>query len=263
MGEKHTEYKGGAPAVRQNQILEYIEQKKGANTKELVEIFGVSLATIRRDLDELHNQGAVRRTHGGAVCNRIHKAYERLHSEKMSVHTEEKRRIGEAASSMIKEGETILLDSGTTTYPITLGLADVRNITVITNDLYIAYNIVLHRSSRIIMTAGVRTDGYYTLVGSHAEDFINDINVDKVFLSADAVDERAGVTNSSFFDVGIKQAMLKAGDEKILVADSSKFDKVSFIRVYGIEEIDTIITDDGFSREQRRRYSDLVKLITV
>jgi DeoR/GlpR family transcriptional regulator of sugar metabolism len=251
------------PAERQKQILDYVLTNGSAVVKDLVNKFSVSEATVRRDLDELSRIGRIERTHGGAIPYGNNADFERFHKEKMIINMEEKLRIGEAAKAWIAEGDTVLLDSGTTTYAIARNLGDARHITLITNDIFIAYNAVVHPTSKVIVTGGIRMEDYYSLIGSVTEDFIRNIRVNKTFLGADGVHSSVGVTNSNFLEVGVKQLMLRAGERKILVADSDKFDKAALVRVFGVDELNAIITDSRLNQEQAEMYGSLTELKIV
>jgi DeoR/GlpR family transcriptional regulator of sugar metabolism len=251
------------PAERQKKILNYVLTNGSAVVKELVDVYGVSEATVRRDLDELNKQGQIERTHGGAIAYNNNAAFDRFHNEKMTINTEEKKRIGTAARALISEGDTILLDSGTTTFAIAQGLAEIRNITLITNDIFIASNAAIHPTSKLVVTGGLRMEGYYSMIGSCTEQFIKNLWVNKVFLGTDGIHHTAGVTNSNFWEVSIKCSMLQAAERKILVADSDKFDKIALVHVFPIKNVDMLITDTRITDEQIELYNNFTELKVV
>lgn len=235
------------PAERVKRITAYIEEKGSAQVKELAEYQQVSEATIRRDLIDLENQGSIKRTHGGAVIVTHSTSFERVYQEKMGMQAAEKKRIGLAALSCINDGDTIFVDTGTTTYQLARRLEEKKGLTVITNDLCIASTIVLNASSELIVTGGIRRDNYNVLVGSITENFVRRLRLDKVFLSADAVDREFGVSNANFIEAEVKSLIVQAGKEVILLADKTKFGKTALARVCDISEIDRIITDTGLT----------------
>ncbi len=235
------------PAERQKQILEYIDKHGCAQIKELALYHQVSEATIRRDLDELDRTGQIERTHGGAITTNRSTSFERIHSEKMNLMIDEKRRIAKKASELIKDGDTILLDSGTTNYFISQTLSSFKNITVITYDLHIANTVILHPTSTLIVTGGIRRDEYNVLLGSITEAFISDLRVNKVFLGADAVDLEFGISNANLIEAKIKKLIIQAGKKVYLVCDHSKFGRTALAKICNLTEVDTVITDDGIA----------------
>jgi Transcriptional regulators of sugar metabolism len=244
------------PAERMKLILAFIEEKGSAQVKELAKAQKVSEATIRRDLAELEKMGSVKRTHGGAILFGHSAPYERVFPDKSDLQSAEKRRIGALASRYVSDGDTVFLDYGTTVLQLSLNLGEKRNLTVITNDLNIANAIVLHPTSSLIITGGIRRGSSNVLVGSVAENFIRQIRVDKVFLSADAVDPEFGVSNSDFDGTEIKTLVVQAGKEVILLADKTKFGRTALARICQFSELDRIITDLGMPQPMIKKITE-------
>ncbi|MBC8536660.1 DeoR/GlpR family DNA-binding transcription regulator [Feifania hominis] len=252
------------PAQRQKQILEYIKDTGSGQIRELAAYTGVSEATIRRDLDALDRAGLIERKHGGAVTQGLSTSFEQIHSEKMKLMLDEKRRIARRAAHRIKDGESVFLDSGTTSFFVGANLKHHRNLTIVTHNLQIAANIEIDRTSSVIVTGGIRRDEYSVLAGAIAEDFVRDLSVDRVILGADAVDAALGVYNSNFVEIGMKKLLVRCGRQTILTCDSSKFTGTALAKICDIGEIDTIITDTGLDEEKRRELlSSGVELILV
>ncbi len=239
------ENKSLLPAERRNRILEFIEKYKSAQIKELAATIEISEATIRRDLEILSSEGLIKRTHGGAIIPSQSTSFEPLYSEKFSDSVEEKRLIGEKAASLVKDGDTLILDSGSTTYQIAKHLIHHRNLTIITHDLIIASNVEFHPSTIVMVTGGIKREGFNVLIGSHVETLLRTVKVDKSFLSADAIDINHGITNATFAEVAIKELIISAAKKVFLVADHSKFGNIALVKVCPIEEVDYIITDSG------------------
>lgn len=240
------EKKYTVPAERQEQILQYIKTRGSGQIKSLAELVGVSEATVRRDLDELDHMGKLERTHGGAVLSGFGTSFERRHEEKLSLMQDEKQRIALHAASFIHEGDAVFIDSGTTVYYLKSALRDIPNLTVFTYDLIIANTLELHSTSSLIVTGGVRRQGYnYALIGSQVVDFLHNIRVDKVLLAADAVDLDFGVSNSNFVEAEAKSVLTSIGKELLLLVDHTKFDTVAMAKVCSLRSIDVLITDSG------------------
>ncbi len=236
------------PEARRACILRYINSMGSATIKELANMLSVSDATIRRDLDELDTEKLVERIHGGAQALKISRtAFETAYRDKSTYMVEEKARIGFSAASFVENGDTILLDSGTTSLQIARHLAEKKNITVITYDLYIANSIELDQSSTLIVTGGIRRSGFGVLTGSMVRDFIRSVRVDKSFLSADAVDIDFGVSNATLHEADLKKELIHSGQKVYLVADHSKFGNLALVQVCSLSDIDLLITDAQLS----------------
>lgn len=252
------------PAERQKKMMEYIEANTSAQIHELAEKFHVSEATVRRDLDDLDQQGALKRTHGGAIKVDRSTAYESMYSEKIGQMLEEKHRIANSAAQMVHTGDTVLIDSGTTTFFIAQALSHHENLTIITNDLYIAYQTPLHPSSTLIVTGGTRRQGRQELVGTVTENFIRDTHVDIAFIGVDGIDLTGGATNANFAEVGVKRLMLEAAARGVIVADHSKFGRIALARICDIKEASLILTDTGIDGDMLTRLKKLgVQMETV
>ena len=252
------------PAERQKKMMEYIEANTSAQIHELAEKFHVSEATVRRDLDDLDQQGALKRTHGGAIKVDRSTAYESMYSEKIGQMLEEKHRIANSAAQMVHAGDTVLIDSGTTTFFIAQALSHHENLTIITNDLYIAYQTPLHPSSTLIVTGGTRRQGRQELVGTVTENCIRDTHVDIAFIGVDGIDLTGGATNANFAEVGVKRLMLEAAARGVIVADHSKFGRIALARICDIKEASLILTDTGIDGDMLTRLKKLgVQMETV
>ena len=251
------------PAERQKKMMEYIEANTSAQIHELAEKFHVSEATVRRDLDDLDQQGALRRTHGGAIKVDRSTSYESMYSEKINQMIEEKHRIADFAANLVHPGDTVLIDSGTTTYFIAQALAHHESLTIITNDLYIAYQTPLHPSSILIVTGGVRRHSRQELVGTITENFIRDAHVDVAFIGVDGIDLTGGATNANFAEVGVKRLMLQSAARSVIVADHSKFGRVALARICDLKEASLLITDRGIDGDVLNRLKKLSVQIEI
>lgn len=251
------------PAGRQQKIMEYIKEHGNAQIKELADYLAVSDATVRRDLDDLDAQGLLMRTHGGAMRKNDDTAsFERQHKDKMMIMMHEKKRIAKMAATLIHEGETILLDSGTTSYYLVNEISQIPNLTVITYDLFIGSNLTLHPSSTMIITGGIRRQGYNNVLwGSMVEDYIRSIRVDKAFLGADAIDIDFGISNTNVLEAGAKKLLVGAGKQVILIADHSKMDRMALVRICDLTEIDAIIIDKNIEEGSLARLKEKIKKV--
>jgi DeoR/GlpR family transcriptional regulator of sugar metabolism len=240
------------PAIltdRLTKTLEYIKKYGNLQVKEMAVRQGVSEATIRRDLNELEQMGLIKRIHGGAILASISTTFEYMYHDKVAMQTDAKKRIAAEALTEIHDGDAIFLDSGTTTYQLSLLLEQKRNLTIITYDMSIASTLKHHQTSQVIVTGGVVRAGYNVLIGFIAENFIRDMRVDVVLLGADAIDDSFGISNANYSEAGIKSLLVKAAKRVIVLADRTKFGKVAVAKVCDIKDVDLIITDNDLPQD--------------
>lgn len=237
-------------ADRRKQIVQLVRSAGSVDVRDLGRRFGVSAMTIRRDLEWLAAQGLILRTRGGAMAP-TSGAEEIPYESKAASQAPEKQRIGLAAGRLVREGETVLLDSGSTTLQAARALKAVGSLTVVTNDLRIACELSEESRIRVVTPPGVVRPGLYSLLGPQTVDFLRSLHVDRTFLGADAADVEAGVTNRTLEEVTVKQAMIQAARETVLVADHTKFGQVVFGQVCPLEALRVIVTDRALDRRYR------------
>ncbi|MEG0832421.1 MAG: DeoR/GlpR family DNA-binding transcription regulator [Oscillospiraceae bacterium] len=236
------------PAFRQQRIIELLEEKENIHVMDIVELCGVSQATARRDLDELAEKGLIVRSHGGALRRKM-TVFEQPHMQKLGLHISEKARIAKCAASLVNDGDSIYIDSGTTAMMVGQNLTERKNLTIITHNLDFANNAALDSSSKLIVTGGYRRENVHSLAGSIVEEFIRNIKVDKAFSGADSVDSKNGVYLTNFEELGAKQLLVKCARTAILVTDHSKFSQEGLVKICDLSDFDLIITDNGISSE--------------
>jgi DeoR family transcriptional regulator, aga operon transcriptional repressor len=229
---------------RRSKIVEVLNDKGRVEVKELSKRFRTSEVTIRHDLQQLHNRGLVLRSHGGALRPESAMAESPL-KERLRSHPDEKRRIGECAAGLVREGETVILDSGSTTHSIARYLRGKQGLKVITNGVNISMELLGARGIQLIQLGGVLREDSVSVVGHFAEEMLAQFSADKVFIGAYACHPEFGLSAPNPDEARVNQAMMKIAREKILVADSSKFAKSSLIRVAPLSGINTVVTDRG------------------
>lgn len=231
---------------RRRRILEWLQEEGSARVRELAQAFQVSEATIRQDLERLESEGQITREHGGAYLNSVPAQVHALslhHQDNM----EKKRRIGALAAGLVSDGETLILDAGSTTTEVANRLTAKRDLTVITNALNIALTLGAVPGFAVHMPGGQFKAPTLSLSGDKAVDYFRNIYAGKLFLATAGVALDAGLTYPSFADLQLKEAMIKAASQVILVADSTKINRASFTRLGSLEVIQTFITDAGIS----------------
>lgn len=231
------------PAERLERILIRINENAYVTINELMLWFNVSKPTIMRDLTKLENQGLINKTHGGATSLYPKTKFEPTHSMKESHAIDKKHQIAKKAIQFIQPGETILIDSGSTTLLLAQQLVFFNDVTVITNDLKIAMTLSENENIDLVVLGGQKRKGVYSLIGSIPENILVNLYVDKVFIGADAIDFDKGITNSNLDEVNLKKIMLQISNKVILLADSSKFNHTAFARIGDLELVDYIVTD--------------------
>src|SRR6185503_18621509 len=235
---------------RRRRILELLDDQERVTVEELVARFSVSAVTIRGDLDALADLGAVVRSHGGAL-KRGDAPEDVPITVKETLHHAEKVRIGHAAAQMIQDGETIMLDSGTTTAEIArqIRFLRLRSLNVITNALNIAMELANLPHIRLIMIGGVLRQMSYSLAGPHAEHTLRGLNADRLFLGVDGLDPEIGLMTPDVVEAQLNAVMIQVSREVIVVADASKFQRRSLSVIAKLDAVHKVITDGGAGPE--------------
>jgi DeoR family transcriptional regulator, aga operon transcriptional repressor len=231
---------------RRRRILELLEDQERVTVDELVGRFDVSAVTIRGDLDALAALGAVVRSHGGAL-KRSDAPDELPITVKETLHHAEKVRIGHAAAQMIRDGETVMLDSGTTTAEIArqIRFLKVRSLNVITNALNIAMELANLPHVRLIMIGGVLRQMSYSLAGPPAEQTLRGLHADRLFLGVDGLDPEIGLMTPDVVEAQLNAVMIQVSREVVVAADASKFQRRSLSVIAKLDVVHKVITDSG------------------
>ena len=237
---------------RRTQILQMVRSAGRVRVNELAAQFNTSAVTIRNDLNELAQRGLVQRSHGGAMLpdSILH---EPPVNERLKANAEEKRRIGEMAASMIHDGETIILDSGTTTLEIARQIKKKRDLHIITSGVNIAAELLDARDSQIFIVGGTVRGESASISGRFTEEIFDQFSADKLFLSGAGCDPDFGVSGAHLEETMVNRAMLRIAREIILVADASKFSKRGMSRITTFSEIDTVISDTSLSEDLQEK----------
>lgn len=233
---------------RRRRILEIVESEGSVSVEALAQRFRVSEMTIRRDLRLLEQNGLLRRVHGGATSSRG-RSYEPPFLLRIRERAEAKARIGAAAANLVRDGDSIALDVGTTTLEIARCLGNRKNLTVITPSLHIANALSNLSTIRLIVTGGILRPVELSLVGHLAERAFQEFFVDKLFLGIGGISLEAGLTEFNLEDAQVKKAMLKSAKECIVVADASKLGNIAFASVAPLSSVHKLITDTSADPE--------------
>lgn len=233
---------------RRVKILHLIREDGHAKVQELSKIFNVTDTTIRQDLEALEKMGYIQREHGGAFLKGVD-SFAKTGKVLNQSHIEEKREIAHKAISFINEGESIILDSGSTTTEIAKLLTQYRDLTVITNALNIALILGENPGINLIVTGGEFKAPTLSLTGKMAADSLKDFHANKLFLATAGISSDMSLTYPSLSDLMVKSAMISAAEHVFLVADSSKIGVSAFASLGPISMVNTFITDSNISEE--------------
>lgn len=227
---------------RRSLLLAELGSEGRVLVSEMSQRFGVTEETIRRDIEKLSKEGLATKTYGGAVSN-VSLASDLPYNVRKSVNVELKQNIAEKVARMINDGDRIMLDASSTAIYVVRRIKNKKNITIITNSVEILIELADKTGWTVLSTGGQLKEGSFSLVGASAEKMVRGYHVDLCVCSAKGIDDRLGITDSNEKDSEMKQAMFESSDKKILVLDSTKFDKKSFVKVCDINEVDMIVTD--------------------
>lgn len=224
---------------RQQRIQEVLRQNGSVTVRELSRLLGVSESTVRRDLQRLARQGVLSRTYGGAVAA---VGAEMAFSERAKEQAAEKRAIGRTAAALVRPGETVIIDAGTTALEVARALRGVRDLRVITNSLPVAWELT-RSSCELILVGGEVRMATLALVGPLAVESLRRLAADRAFIGANGVDLRRGLTTPSLIEAEVKRAMIEAAKEVVVVADRTKLGAVTMAAFARLDEVHRLITD--------------------
>lgn len=240
---------------RRDKIFALLKEDGSAKVLDLAKLFKVTEVTIRQDLEKLEREGLIVRKHGGAFMKDVSsqvKGFTLTHQENL----DKKELIARKCLDFIESGDTIILDSGSTTTEIAKQLRGMKQLTVITNALNIALMLGAEPGIEVIVTGGEFKPPTLSLTGQKAADFFKGLNVQKLFLATAGISLKAGLTYPSISDLVVKRAMIEAADTTYLVADSTKIGKTALASLGALALIDYIITDPNIEEKHRQVFAD-------
>ena len=238
-------------AIKRLEIISQLLSENGSvDATKLSERFAVTPKTIRKDLDKLENMGLLDRVHGGAVLKRSGSNVFPIEQRKQQ-NLSEKQRIGAAALEYIQEGDSLIIDGGTTTLELARLLGE-KKILAIVSDLKIALELMNKPNVDLFVTGGrLRREGAFTLLGRDTERLLEKYKAKKVFLGTTALDLKSGLSVLNSEEAEVKKAMISSAQEIICLADYSKFHHVAFAPFCSMEKINTLITDNRIPPEEQ------------
>ncbi len=233
---------------RRNAILAKLATDGKVIVSDLSVQFNVTEETIRRDLEKLDKEGLAKKTYGGAIVLDSHGADLPFNVRKR-VNANLKETIAQKIADLICDGDSIILDASTTAIGVTKYIKNRENLTLITNSVEILLELSDKSGWNILSTGGTLKNGSLALVGASAEQMIRDYHVHIAVCSSKGIDMNMGISDSNEEDVCMKKAIFSAADRKILAIDSTKFNRRSFVKVFSVSDVDTVVTDEKPSDE--------------
>lgn len=238
---------------RRMKILEWLQEEGSARVRDLSAAFGVSEATVRQDLERLDADGFIVREHGGAYLKSVPHQVQSISLHHID-NMDKKKKIGRAAAAEVRNGNTIIINSGSTTTELANHLTGHEHLTVITNALNIALTLGAQPSMTVHMSGGQFKAPTLSLTGEKSGEFFHGIFAEKLFLATAAISFEAGLTFPSLADLHVKRAMVKAASKVYLLADSTKIGRTSFSSLGPVDIIHCLVTDEGISRSDKAEF---------
>lgn len=246
---------------RKNEILATLQKEQRVLVSELAQQYNVTEETIRRDLEKLEKEGFVKKTYGGAVLNTNTNMDLPLRIREKT-NKKEKQFIAKLVAGLISVGESIMLDSSSTSLMVARNLKQLKKLTVITNSVEVLLELAGCKGVHVISTGGILRDASLSLVGKTAERTLRNYNVDKAVISCKGMDIERGITESNEDESEVKNRMRYCAKTTILAIDSSKFDYVSFVRVTDLKKGDVIVSD-SMEQDKWKQYFEERKIEVI
>jgi DeoR/GlpR family transcriptional regulator of sugar metabolism len=243
------------PEERRTIILNILEKAGRCRVIDLARELAVSEVTVRQDLDVLEKQGLLSRTHGGAILI-AKRGFERSFQLEETAFQDEKARIGKVAAGLVSDGETIILDVGTTVTEVARNIQSRKGLTVVTNALNIAMLLEDSPEITVLVTGGTLRAKQHSLVNPFGQFILERIQVDLAFIGINGIEAEHGATNANMAEAEMKSLFIKTARRRILVADSGKVGNVAFAKVATLQDIDLLITDEQADPEEIARLQD-------
>ncbi|NUP01726.1 MAG: DeoR/GlpR transcriptional regulator [Nonomuraea sp.] len=233
---------------RRSRLLDHVRRKGSVGVEDLAELLGVSVSTVRRDLDDMDERGLLRRVHGGAVAITEQQPIpaETSMAERAVRNLDEKARIAARAVDLIEPSSTVLLTGGSTTAQMVPHLATVPDITVVTNSVAIAHAIgTTSDTVQVLVLGGLLRNTELSLLGHLTTQALADIHIDLAFFSAYGLDPAYGIMGAHLAEAETDRNMITAARHLVVLADHSKFGQRSAVRVAPVSRVGTVVTDDA------------------
>lgn len=236
---------------RLQEICKYVQSNTRASVRRLCRVFDVSESTIRRDLTELEKRRMLKRTHGGAVCLES-VGLEPTYVEKQDRYQAEKQRIAARAAELIEDGDSVLIDSGTTTLYLAPYLTKFKKLTVVTNSINLMQQLIACAGITLICVGGTLRPNTMALVGPIAEINLGRMRLDKAFIATNGMDAAMGLSTPNLLEAATKEKMIAVSEQVYVLADHSKIGRVFFARFGSAADMDGLVTSRMIPEGQKQ-----------
>lgn len=233
-------------AERRQKILDLLNIENRVLVSELSRRFSISEVTIRNDLAELEHRGLLERVHGGAISTK-RGYYNMTLTERSQANVEAKKIVAERAAAIVDDGETLLINAGTTTLLVAMELKKKRNLKVVTNSIPIAQAIADSEGNSAILLGGELNERYLFTYGTDALEQLKRYRADRLILSVDGVEPRNGISTYHYEESELDRLMIERSNKVTVAADSSKIGAESFVSIAGLNALDILVTNSGVS----------------
>lgn len=258
MESNNSEYAG--VDKRRETILDILKDEGKVKVTELSKKFGISEVTIRNDLTELEREGLIRRVRGGAVGTQ--KAYFNMSlNDRMNMQRAQKKLIAKKVASFVNEGDTLMIISGTTTYYISKELADIKNITVITNSLIIAQELSFYKYINVILLGGNLDAQYQFTYGNDTINQLQKYRADMMIASVDGISAEKGMTTYHYLESEVTKQMTLRSNRVLVAADYTKIGREGFAYIDSIDNADILVTDEKAQQKELGNLSKHLKVV--
>ncbi len=228
-------------SVRQSEIFKIVKQHQTCTISELAEQLNVSGETIRRNVKRLVDEGLVLKVHGGITLPFLENEPPLL--KRMATQIEEKKSIAKLVATQIEDGDSVIIDSGSTTAYVAQALKNHHHLTIITNSSYVANQLASTNKNRVFMAGGELSDHDAAAYGPSAIEFINNFETKKAILSISAMHKTKGCMDHQLSEAELSRTIIKKSETVIVATDSSKFGRTSLTKVCDLEQIDLLVTE--------------------
>lgn len=241
---------------RRSKIISKIKQDNVVKVSELMDDFGVSIETIRRDLEYLEKHDYLKRVYGGAVLHGLN-TQEPAYERREITHYAEKKAIAAKAAQLINDGDTVFVDVGTTTLEVVRQLKSKKDLTIITNSTLTAQAAVENTASRVILLGGEMRRGDLSVSGYLCDNSLENFYANKALIGAGGITPENGITDYHLAEANTRRLMIDHAEEVVAVTDTSKFGVVAMNRVCPLNRINILVTDSAFSETEAKNYRAL------
>ncbi|MCC8110067.1 MAG: DeoR/GlpR family DNA-binding transcription regulator [Planctomycetes bacterium] len=231
-------------------ITEFVQRKRYASVEDLMNVTGASKATVRRDLTHLSEVEKLILTRGGATVDMKHWITDLSYNERASINAADKMKLGEPVRKLMEKSASVFLDAGTTTRAVVPSIKDLTGISLITNDISIAADLVGAKGMSVTVTGGEMRPDFYVLRGYVAEEVVRKFHIDTAFIGFDAVDVNKGCYITNTDEVSLKRCVIGAAKQVVALCDRSKFNNSALCSVCPVTDIDIFVTNKEVDREK-------------